>query len=59
MNPAQICSLCQQPLTQVGKHWICPEHGQIPPRSSRGSDFPSSFFLLPSSLKSLPLLRPQ
>lgn len=20
---------CQQPLTQVGKHWVCPEHGQI------------------------------
>jgi hypothetical protein len=27
------CPQCDLPLTQVGKHWICPEHGQIPPRS--------------------------
>ena len=31
------CPKCRQPLTQVGTFWICPEHGQISPRSSRGS----------------------
>ena len=36
------CPKCQQPLTQVGKHWVCPEHGQIPPRSSRGDEAQSS-----------------
>ena len=25
-------------ITQVGKQWICPEHGQISPRSSRGGE---------------------
>lgn len=41
--PAEIqCPHCQQPLTQVGKHWICPEHGQISPRSSRGDEAQTS-----------------
>ena len=31
------CPKCRQPLTQVGAFWICPEHGQISSRSSRGS----------------------
>lgn len=34
--PADIhCPRCAQPLTQVGKRWICPEHGQTSLRSSR------------------------
>ena len=34
--PSHIhCPNCQQSLTQVGKHWICPEHGQINLGSSR------------------------
>ena len=32
------CPRRQHPLTQVGKHWICPEHGQISPGSSRGDE---------------------
>lgn len=41
--PAEIkCPTCQQPLTQVGKHWVCPEHGQISPRSSRGDEAQTS-----------------
>jgi len=32
------CRDCKRPLTQVGKHWICPEHGQISPRCSRGDE---------------------
>src|ERR1039457_32040 len=32
------CPRCNQSLTQVGKHWVCPEHGQISPRSSRGDE---------------------
>jgi Cdc6-like AAA superfamily ATPase len=46
------CPQCQQPLTQVGKHWVCPEHGQIRSRSSRGDEAqtspqPSAFSLQP------------
>ncbi|MGC9451953.1 MAG: hypothetical protein ACP5I4_10955 [Oceanipulchritudo sp.] len=26
---------CHEPLTQVGKHWICPEHGQVSIPQSR------------------------
>ena len=29
MNSTPVCSQCQQPLTQVGKPWICPEYGQV------------------------------
>lgn len=36
------CPKCDQPLTPVGKHWICPEHGQISPRSSRVDETQSS-----------------
>ena len=28
-NQATLCPQCDQPLTQVGKHWVCPEHGQV------------------------------
>ena len=24
------CSQCNQPMTQVGKFWVCPEHGSVP-----------------------------
>jgi predicted amidophosphoribosyltransferase len=33
MNSTPVCSQCQQPLTQVGKHWICPEYGQVSPKT--------------------------
>ena len=42
MNSAQVCPECQQPLTQVGKHWICPEHGQIPAHGNRGDEAQTS-----------------
>ncbi len=29
------CPRCAQPLTQVGKHWVCPEHGQVSSGISR------------------------
>ena len=32
------CPKCSLPLTQVGKHWVCPEHGQVSPGSSRGDE---------------------
>ena len=25
------CPKCEQPPTQVGQFWICPQHGQVPP----------------------------
>jgi len=28
-NQSIHCPKCDQPLTQVGKHWICPVHGQV------------------------------
>ena len=51
-NKPDCCPQCQQPLTQVGKHWVCPEHGQITRRSSRRKSaqtalHPSSFSLHP------------
>ena len=36
------CPRCNQSLTQVGKHWVCPEHGQISSRSSRGDEAQTS-----------------
>ena len=29
MSERAKCPKCEQPLTQVGKYWICPEHGQV------------------------------
>jgi hypothetical protein len=26
---SSLCPRCKEPLTRVGKHWVCPEHGQI------------------------------
>ena len=42
MNQSNRCPKCEQPLTQVGKHWICPEHGQVSPHSSRREKAPTS-----------------
>ena len=30
MTETTYCPQCKQPLTQVGKFWVCPEHGQVP-----------------------------
>jgi hypothetical protein len=30
------CPTCLEPLTQVGKFWICQEHGQVEPRKPSG-----------------------
>ena len=30
MTESIKCPLCNQPLTKVGKFWICPTHGQLP-----------------------------
>jgi hypothetical protein len=30
------CPSCSAPLTQVGKFWICQEHGQVEPRKPSG-----------------------
>jgi len=29
INKSLNCPNCNTPLTQVGKYWVCPEHGQI------------------------------
>jgi len=29
MRTDPSCQQCGQPLTQVGRHWICPDHGQV------------------------------
>lgn len=31
MADTATCPKCHQPLTQVGKFWVCPEHGPVPP----------------------------
>ena len=30
MTESIKCPLCNQPITRVGKFWICPTHGQLP-----------------------------
>ena len=29
MSDPVRCPVCDQPLTQVGSFWICPQHGQV------------------------------
>jgi hypothetical protein len=36
------CPICREPLAQIGKYWICPEHGQI---SREKPHAPLSIFL--------------
>ena len=36
------CPQCQAEAARVGSFWICPVHGQISPRSSRGDEAQTS-----------------
>ncbi len=45
MSDPMPCPQCRQPLTRVGKHWICPEHGQVPLPPSSLRPHPLRIFL--------------
>jgi hypothetical protein len=47
------CPQCQRPLTQVGKQWICPEHGQLGLGRSRREEAQTSPPPLAFSLRPL------
>jgi hypothetical protein len=41
----RFCPQCQQPLTQFGRFWVCPEHGQAPTDALAASIVPLRIFL--------------
>jgi hypothetical protein len=57
MQPKEICPECQEPLTKVGKYWICPEHGQITLHSSSFCLHPLRIFLSYGHDDNEPLVR--
>lgn len=50
MPTEATCPRDRHPLTQVGKHWICPEHGQISPG---GPPLHPFSFIIPTSCTGL------
>lgn len=53
MSDESHCPTCAQPLTQVGVFWICPQHGQLDLRGSRGDE--AQISPQPSALSLQPL----